>query len=271
MKQQYADNGVVVPYTLIQAGPCVVTQVKTKVKDGYDAIQLGYGEKKKASKPLQGHVKGLTAKDGRSFACLKEMRLNKAIDGVTRGDRADVGSFAVGDVVDVTGTSKGKGFAGVVKRHHFHGHPTTHGHKDQERMPGSIGSGGVQHVFKGVRMAGRMGGEQVTAKKLSVVSVDQDNNIIAVSGAVPGARNGIVVLVAHTGDMTFSHEQSSDEKVMPSAPVQDEQVHDAAESVVAEEAAGVAAESIPAEEAPEGQPVVIQEDQHEESRQEETV
>jgi large subunit ribosomal protein L3 len=203
MKQQYADNGSVVPLTIIQAGPCVVSQVKTVEKDGYNAIQLGFGEKKKASKPVAGHVRGLSLKEGRGFACVKEMRLNTPVADGARGDRVDVTSFSPGDVVDVTGTSKGRGFAGVVKRHHFHGHPTTHGHKDQERMPGSIGSGGVQHVFKGKRMAGRMGGEQVTVKKLSVVSVDPEHNTIAIHGAIPGARNGLVVIVAREGDMKF--------------------------------------------------------------------
>jgi len=219
MKQQYADNGMVVPFTLVQAGPCIVTQVKTAKKDGYDAIQLGYGEKKKASRPLQGHLRGLSGvKEGRSFAALKEMRLSKPAQGVERGDRADVTSFSVGDSVDVTGQSKGRGFAGVVKRHHFHGHPTTHGHKDQERMPGSIGSGGVQHVFKGQRMAGRMGGEQVTVKKLTVVSVDPENNILAIQGAIPGWRNGFVVIVAHDGDMQFSKSVPENNEKEPEAP-----------------------------------------------------
>ncbi len=217
MKQQYADNGMVVPFTLIQAGPCIVTQVKTTEKDGYSAVQFGFGEKKKARKPLQGHLRGLTKKPEVGFACIKEMRLQKAKSDAARGDSVRVGSFAVGDIVDVTGTSKGRGFAGVVKRHHFHGQKATHGHKDQERMPGSISSGGVQHVFKGKRMGGRMGGEQVTVKKLKVVLVDPEQNILAVYGAIPGARNGIVVVTAHVGDMIF--EKSASQEASPSAQV----------------------------------------------------
>lgn len=210
MQQQYADNGIVVPFTLVKAGPCIVTQVKTAEKDGYNAIQFGFGTKKKIVKPQQGHLAGLIEKEGRGFACMKELRLQKSAIGVMRGDSVGVNSFAVGDVVDVTGTSKGKGFAGVVKRHHFHGQKASHGHKDQERMPGSIGSGGVQHVFKGKRMAGRMGGEQVTVKKLTIVSVDQENGILAVQGAIPGSRNGLIVIVAPEGEMVFEKNNSDE-------------------------------------------------------------
>ncbi len=223
MQQQYADNGMVVPFTLIKAGPCIVTQVKTAEKDGYDAIQFGYGQKKNIVKPQQGHLVGLIEKPGRGFACMKEMRLSKPVTGVMRGDSVGVSSFVVGDVVDVTGTSKGKGFAGVVKRHHFHGQKASHGHKDQERMPGSIGSGGVQHVFKGKRMAGRMGGEQVTVKKLSIVSVDSENNIFAVNGAIPGSRNGLVVIVAHEGEMVF--EGKNEESRIKKKPFQKKTNH----------------------------------------------
>lgn len=262
MQQHYADNGTVVPFTLIKAGPCVVTQVKTGAKDGYDAIQFGFGEKKKANKPLQGHIRGLIAKQGNGFATSKEMRLSKPLEGVGRGDSVTVGSFAVGDIVDVTGTSKGRGFAGVVKRHHFHGQKASHGHKDQERMPGSIGAGGVQHVFKGKRMAGRMGGEQVTIKKLTVVSVDPENNIFAVNGSVPGARNGILVITAHTGDMVFNKMNSGEAVKTParqeeqpesiseqtSSPEEVQSVSD--ESLVQQEEKSEPVQEIPNEEVP---------------------
>ncbi|MBI4600089.1 50S ribosomal protein L3 [Candidatus Uhrbacteria bacterium] len=275
MKQEYGDNGMVVPYTLVKAGPCIVTQVKTVKNDGYDAIQFGFGEKKKAHKPLQGHLRGLTAKPGRGFACIKEMRLHHPVEGVMRGDVVNVASFAVGDHVDVTGTSKGKGFAGVVKRHHFHGHPTTHGHKDQERMPGSIGSGGVQHVFKGKRMAGRMGGEQVTVKKLTIVSADPEQNILAVYGAIPGPRNGIVVITSHEGEMVFeknnqeseiknqgegaiySNENGEKEDLSPqeqSKPVQEEGVAEQPE-LQEEQSEITAGKEAPSEEAPAEEPL----------------
>ena len=119
------------------------------------------------------------------------MREFRDIDGLERGAELKVTQFAIGDKVDVTGTSKGKGFQGVVRRHHFHGHPSTHGHKDQQRMPGSIGAGGVQHVMKGRRMAGQMGDETVTVKNLKVVEV-RDGGILAIKGAVPGPRNSII-------------------------------------------------------------------------------
>jgi len=185
MSQVFLPNGTVIPVTLVQAGPCVVAQVKTEEKDGYQAVQLGFLNAKRLSKPMTGHQKELP-----KSRILQEFRLDQPTE-LKRGDMIEASTFAVGDTIEVAGTSKGKGFQGVVKRHHFHGHPSTHGHKDQLRMPGSIGAGGVQRVFKGVRMAGRMGGETVTVKNLNVVEV-RDGGILAIKGAVPGARNAIL-------------------------------------------------------------------------------
>lgn len=185
MSQVFRPDGTVVPVTLVQAGPCVVTQVKTAESDGYNAVQLGFMEAKKLPKPEEGHLKDLP-----KLRFLSEFRLDDPA-GFNRGDKIEANAFATGDVVDVTGVSKGKGFQGVVKRHGFHGHPASHGHKDQLRMPGSIGAGGVQHVLKGRRMAGRMGGDQVTVKNLQIVEI-RDNGIVALKGAVPGARNAVL-------------------------------------------------------------------------------
>lgn len=189
MTQVYRPDGAVVPVTLVQAGPCVVTQVKTVDKDGVNAVQIGFRLMKKLNQPEAGHLKDLPL-----MADLRDFRVEEATE-MKRGDAVEATVFQPGDMVNVTGVSKGKGFQGVVKRHHFHGHPTSHGHKDQERMPGSIGAGGPQHVFKGRRMAGRMGNEQVTVQKLEVVEV-RDGGILAIKGAVPGARNAVLEIVS---------------------------------------------------------------------------
>lgn len=189
MSQVYDADGTVTPVTLLEAGPCYVTQVKGKDKDGYLAVQLGFGLAKRLTKALEGHLKDLP-----KLLHLVEFRLATESE-MKRGDVIDASTFAPGDMIHVTGTSKGKGFQGVVKRHGFHGHPTSHGHKDQERMPGSIGAGGVQHVLKGRRMAGHMGHEQITVKNLKVVEV-REGGILAVKGAVPGARHAIIQIVS---------------------------------------------------------------------------
>ncbi len=195
MTQLFDAAGRVQSVTAIHAVPNIVTQVKTKEKDGYDALQLGCGEKKRASKALCGHLKDIPSlHEGRSFWRLKEVRTEHA--GIERGNSIDLSLFAVGDHVDVIGWSKGRGYAGVVKRHHFHGQKASHGHKDQERMPGSIGAGGVQHVFKGKRMAGHMGDSRVTVKNLEVVRIDLDQNVLYVRGGVPGSFNGLVLIRA---------------------------------------------------------------------------
>lgn len=206
MTQTYASTGEVVPVTSVKVGPCAVTQVKTLQKDGYAAVQIGFGEKRNASRAHRGHVKqAFAGKEGRGFKFLKEGRMEVG-DEVKKGDSIDITSFAVGEKVNVVGDSKGRGFAGVVKRHHFHGHPPTHGHKDQERMPGSIGAGGNQHVFKGVRMAGRMGNARITVKNLEIISIDAEEGIMRLKGAVPGARNGLVILTSDNGTLTFKRQ-----------------------------------------------------------------
>ena len=196
MTQKFTADGAVVPVTVIEAGPCVVVQVK-KEKDGYRAIQVGYGLKKKLNKPQAGHLKGLD-----SFRYLKEFRLEN-IDSFERGKSFGVNSFETGDIVDVRATSKGKGFQGVVKRHGFAGSPATHGHKDQLRMPGSIGSTDPARVFKGTRMGGRMGTDAVKLKNLEVVEVDAENNLIYIKGAVPGHRGSLVEIVCPKGEISF--------------------------------------------------------------------
>jgi large subunit ribosomal protein L3 len=191
MTQILQEDGVAIPVTLIQAGPCTVTQVKTVEKDGYSAVQLGYGSGKNLSNATIGHVKaaGVTPKFMREFRDIDTSDEDLAI-----GKQIDVTSFEQGDFVDVTGTSKGKGFAGNVKRNNFNTSKKTHGGNGYARKPGSIGSMYPQKVFKGKRMAGRMGAEQVTVKNLFVALVDKENNVIAVRGAIPGPRRSLVVI-----------------------------------------------------------------------------
>lgn len=189
MTQILSDDGVATPVTLIQAGPCTVTQVKTVDSDGYNAVQIGYGEGKNLSKAVAGHVK--TAKV--TPKVLREIRV-KELEEIKVGDAIDVNTFEVGESVNVTGTSKGKGFAGTVKRHNFSTSNSSHGGNGNVRRPGSIGSMYPQKVFKGKRMAGRMGHDQVTVKNLTIAYVDVENNLIGLKGAVPGPRKGIVVI-----------------------------------------------------------------------------
>jgi large subunit ribosomal protein L3 len=153
------------------------------------SVQVGFGTAKRLTKALEGHLKDLP-----KLAHIAEFRLTTEAE-VKRGDVIEASTFQPGDVVHVTGISKGKGFQGVVKRHGFHGHPTSHGHKDQARMPGSIGAGGPQHVFKGRRMAGRMGNGQITVKNLQVVEI-REGGVLAIKGAVPGPRNAVIQIVS---------------------------------------------------------------------------
>lgn len=196
-------EGTRVPVTRISVGPCVVTQIKVKEKDGYDAIQLGFFSKKAKNvpKPLQGHLKK-ALQNSKSYKAsevlpryLREVRLNRKLD-IKVGDEVTPDQvLKKGDVIQVTGISKGKGFAGVVKRHGFAGGPKTHGQSDRHRAPGSIGQRTTPgRVFKGKRMAGRMGGESVTVKNLMVVDFDRERNEILVSGSVPGARNTLLMI-----------------------------------------------------------------------------
>lgn len=194
MTQIFRPDGSVVPVTRIQAGPLMVTQVKNE--DGKQvAVQVGFdATAKNLSHSVKGHLNGLPM-----FRVLKEFRTQQAVN---RGDTITVETFTLGEHVDAVGTSKGKGFAGVVKRHHFRGGPASHGHKDNSRAPGSIGAGGVQRVFKGMRMAGHMGDERVTVKNLEIVGIDAEKNELLVKGAVPGARNSVIVLHTHNGEFS---------------------------------------------------------------------
>ncbi len=193
MTQIFDENGEVIPVTVIEAGPCYVTQKKTTDKDGYNAIQLGFGEvsEKRLTQPEAGHLKKSSA------PLVKYLREFQVADpeAYEDGQKIDVSVFEVGDRVDVIGTGKGKGFAGVVKRHGFRGGPKTHGQSDRWRAPGSVGAGSTPgRVFKGVRMAGQMGNERVTVQNLKVVLVDAEKNLLAVRGSIPGAKNGLVII-----------------------------------------------------------------------------
>lgn len=203
MAQLFQANGQVVPVTVIAAGPCKITQAKQEATDGYVAVQIGFGAKKKLTKPLRGHLKNLP-----NFRYLKEFRINDA-EKLQKGQTISVEVFQEGNTVRVTSVSKGKGFQGVVKRHGFHGSPASHGHKDQLRMPGSIGATYPQRVIKGKRMAGRMGGEQVTVKNLKIVKIDPEKNYLYIKGAVPGARNGLV-LISGEGELKLSEEKKEE-------------------------------------------------------------
>jgi large subunit ribosomal protein L3 len=189
MTQVFTADGNAVPVTVVEAGPCYVTQVRTLGKDGYEAVQLGFGEARKLNRPEKGHLKTIPA--GRH---LREFDVDD-VGEVEVGQKIDVSLFAEGEIVDVIGTSKGKGFAGVMKRHHFHGGPKTHGQSDRPRSPGSIGATTTPgRVFKGTRMAGRLGGDRVTIRNLEVVRVDPARNLILIRGAVPGAREGLLMV-----------------------------------------------------------------------------
>ncbi len=190
MTQIISEDGRAVPVTLIQAGPLTVTQVKTVEADGYTAVQVAYGEGKNLSKAVAGHVKSAKV----SPKHIREFRVADLPEGIKVGDTIDVTQFALGDIVNATGTSKGKGFAGTVKRHNFNTSKATHGGNGNVRKPGSIGSMYPQKVFKGKKMAGRMGHDRVTVKNLEVAYVDVTNHLIGLKGAVPGPRKGLIVI-----------------------------------------------------------------------------
>jgi len=231
MTQIFKDDGTVIPVTAVLATPNVVTQVKTKeTKDGYAAVQIGFDAAKKIKKSRAGHLKDLD-----KVKTLKEIRLTDAT-AVNRGDKITVAAFVPGDEVKVIGTSKGKGFQGVVKRHGFHGQKSSHGHKDQERMPGSIGAGGVQRVFKNIRMAGHMGDDQVTVSGLEIVDVNTEKNILYIKGALPGARNSLVI-ISGPGQMDLAQ---------PIAEVKEVKAETKAEEIASTEEAKT--EAVPAEE-----------------------
>lgn len=192
MTQLFLENGDCVPATAIEAGPCTVTQVKTTAHDGYEAVQLGFGESKRLTKAQKGHLKELG-----TFPVLHEFR---SAGEASLGDRVEVTMLSEGDMVKISGRSKGRGFAGGVRRYHFKGGPKTHGQSDRHRAPGSVGGGTFPgRVLKGKKMAGHMGSRRVTALNLKVEMVDAERNILFVRGAVPGA-NGEVVIVEKVGN-----------------------------------------------------------------------
>ncbi len=192
MTELFDEQGNAHGTTVLKAGPVTVTQVRTKEKDGYAALQVGFdvAREKSVTKPLKGHLK----RSGGLFKHLKEFPLDTEVD-IKVGDTVDVSQFSLGDMVTVRGTSKGKGFQGVVKRHGFHGGRRTHGQKHSEREPGSIGASGVQRVFRGTRMAGRMGGDTVTVKNLKVLRVDAERNELYLKGAIPGRRGTLLTII----------------------------------------------------------------------------
>ena len=190
MTSTIAEDGAVQAVTLLSASPCVVTQVKTDDTDGYTAVQLGFEEAKNLGKAQAGHVKAA----GANPKIIREFRVAEITEELKVGEKISADVFEVGDAIDVTGTSKGKGWAGTIKRHNFHRQRKTHGGKGNTRKVGSIGSMYPQHIFKGKKMAGQMGDEQVTVKNLKIAYVDAENGVIGVTGAVPGPRKGVVFL-----------------------------------------------------------------------------
>jgi len=193
MTQLFQENGETVAVTAIQAGPSVVTQIKSRDRDGYDAIQVGFVENKvkqsQLSSPEKGHLRGLE-----NVRYLREFRTDD-VSSVKQGDKVDVSFLKQGDLVNAIGLSKGRGFAGVVKRHHFAGGPKTHGQTDRHRSPGSIGATTFPgRVLKGQRMAGHMGNRRVTARNLEVIKADPERNLLLVKGAVPGANGELLVI-----------------------------------------------------------------------------
>jgi len=190
MTQVFDEQGLARPVTVIEAGPCVVTQIRQQEKDGYEAVQLGYGISKRLNKPQQGHVRA----SGHQVRTLREFKADD-YSGIEVGQVFRADTFAAGDVVDVVGTSKGRGFQGGMKRHGFSGGPKTHGQSDRARAPGSIGSSATPgRVFKGLKMAGHMGHERVTVQNLKILRVDPERNLLLVEGSVPGPNKGTVLI-----------------------------------------------------------------------------
>jgi len=193
MTQIFSEDGLAIPVTIVEAGPCKVVQVKTLENDGYSAVQLGFEKKPErlVNKPMMGHFRKHKVEP---FRFLREFR-DFPEEYCEVGKEVTVEVFEEGSIVKVTGISKGKGFQGVVKRHGFGGGPRTHGQSDRLRAPGSIGASAFpSRVIKGLRMAGRMGGEQVTVKGLTIVKIDKENNLLFIKGAVPGARNSLLII-----------------------------------------------------------------------------
>ena len=199
MTRLFDDTGAATATTIVEVGPCYVTQIKTLDRDGYEAVQLGFEQvrQNKLNSPQRGHLKA--AETARSSGALNVRVLREVpvetLDGIALGDQIKVDMLRQGERVDVVGTSKGKGFAGVMKRHNFRGGPKTHGQSDRWRAPGSIGSGTTPgRVMKGMRMAGHMGDERVTVQNLEIVRIDADRNLLAIRGAIPGPKGGLILI-----------------------------------------------------------------------------
>jgi large subunit ribosomal protein L3 len=193
MTQYFGEDGTVIPVTVVSAGPIVVTRIFEKAKDGYNSVQVGFGEQKKEriTKARIGQMKN------EPFRVLKEFRLKPTDENsVKEGDKIDVSIFSVGDKLQISGVSKGKGFQGVVKRHGFGGGPRSNGQKHSEREPGSIGGGLRTHVPVGMRMPGRMGSDKITQKNLKVIFIDKENNVLFIKGAIPGKRGSLVEIIS---------------------------------------------------------------------------
>jgi large subunit ribosomal protein L3 len=195
MTQIFDEKGEVVPVTVIEAGPCYVAQIKTEEHDGYSAVQMGF-EEVKPKRLTNPQIKHLQKSSLPALRHLREFRTDgDDLTGLEQGQKITVDIFEAGEKVDVVGESKGRGFAGVVKRHHFSGGPKTHGQSDRHRTPGSIGACTTPgRVFAGKRMAGRMGGERTTVQNLQVVMVDPERNLLLVRGPVPGGKNGLLLI-----------------------------------------------------------------------------
>jgi large subunit ribosomal protein L3 len=194
MTRLFDENGVVTASTLIEAGPCFITHLRTPESDGYTAVQLGFGSKPRPTKPQKGQLKRANLPDRQGLEAMREVPAD-TVDDLELGARIDASMFAQGEIVDVIGTSKGKGFAGVMKRHNFRGGPKTHGQSDRWRHPGSIGSGTTPgRTFKNMRMAGHLGDARVTVKNLRILSVDPERNLVALRGAIPGPKGGLVMI-----------------------------------------------------------------------------
>ncbi len=248
-------NEIAIPVTKVKLEPGSIVQIKTSDRDGYDAVVVGFGSRraKNIAKPQLGQMKGVG-----NFRYLKEFRYRLDIRtneraefaALTRGLAIDPATFEVGDMVKVQGDSKGKGFQGGVKRHRFAGHKTTHGTKDQVRMPGSIGAGEPQHVFKGTRMAGRMGGESVTVANLEIIDINPEEGTMLVKGALPGARNGILVITGRGDLKTKAAAEVKAEEVKPVEEVkkEEEKVEEKVEETKAEVKAEEKKEEKPVEE-----------------------
>jgi large subunit ribosomal protein L3 len=219
MTQKFNDDGTVIPVTTILVEPCFITQIKTKEKDGYRALQIGSGTKKKLSKSLAGHLKDLP-----QARYLRELRLEEKDETeYKKGQKITAAIFTVGEKVKVAGDSKGKGFQGVVRKYGFAGAPKSHGTKDQLRHPGSIGATGPAHVFKGQKMPGRMGGGRITITNLEIVAIDTEQNLIFIKGAIPGSRNGLVEIIG-AGEMKIVEEKEAKKKEpTPKQEVKDEE------------------------------------------------